>query len=150
MSPRLAEVLALRQPPAVRGRRYRRIATDDGLTGSRFANHYRRMAERAGVSTAGKRYEPTLARFPGDPRAWCADLDDVKARCVEQGAAVDGAINYRPPKRDIPPAPYRVADDLVEDVAASHYPDLDELPPAKRRERLEEVRERITPKHLDE
>ncbi len=150
MSPRLAEVLALRQPPVVRGRRYRRIANDDGLAGSRFAERYRKMAEAAGVSTAGKRYEPTLARFPGDPKAWCSDLDDVRQRCIEQGVAVDGAVNYKPPKRDAPPKPYRVADDIVEEVAAASRPDLDELPAGKRREVLEEVRERITPKHLDE
>lgn len=138
-NPRLAEMLALQQPPASgRGSKYR--GTSDGLEYTAYAEHYRKMAKRSGVSISGKRYDPTLARFPGDPRAWCSNWDD--AAKVSKKLRKELASEREPGK-------YRVADDIVEKHAATEVEGFDELPKEKKLQKLEEVRERITPANLD-
>lgn len=46
---------------------------------------YLEPAKRAGVSTNGKIYQHSLARYPGDPFAWCSDLDEVKKKVRQIG-----------------------------------------------------------------
>lgn len=133
-SHRMAEMLATRRFPGTKG-------TDRAfLQGREFgagqfqdrplvASHHLKMADDAGVSVVGKVYNGTLARFPGDPEAWVSNLGDVKDLCERRGWSADGAITVRAPQYAEPPdpAPYRVADDLVEryvDDAIATNPDL--------------------------
>lgn len=47
---------------------------------------YAKQAAAAGVSTQGKIYQGGLARFPGDPMAWCSDIDEFKTKVKLRGA----------------------------------------------------------------
>lgn len=53
--------------------------------GDHSRNQYLEPAKRAGVSVNGKIYQHGLARYPGDPEAWCSDLDDVKRKIRKRG-----------------------------------------------------------------
>ncbi len=53
--------------------------------GDHSRNQYLDPAKRAGVSVNGKIYQHGLARYPGDPEAWCSDLDDVKRKIRQRG-----------------------------------------------------------------
>lgn len=47
---------------------------------------YTEAAKKAGVSIQGKSYQPGLARFPGDPRAFVEpDMDTIKKTIRERG-----------------------------------------------------------------
>ncbi len=98
---------------------------------------YLSLAKTAGVSTTGKYYSGTLARFPGDPRAWVSGLSDVRRIAQERNIGVTGAVNIEAPKYGdgyVPPEKYQVDERLVAErvaaiVAASDEPvkDVGEL-----------------------
>lgn len=46
---------------------------------------YKRQADAAGVSIAGKSYVSGLAAYPGDPDAWVKDDSDIKAIARQKG-----------------------------------------------------------------
>lgn len=102
VAPRLAEMLALQSPPAVKG-------TDRTLMQGRYNNeqfngmppdHARQMiqtAKRAGINPNGKYYCGGLAdkRGPGDPKAWIDSVADVKRVAAERNLTVTGAVNHK-------------------------------------------------------
>jgi hypothetical protein len=107
------------------------------------ARHHERIAETSGISTVGKCYISTLARYPGDPQAWVSDLHDVRARCEERGWGCEGAIKVAPREDRAPVGRYQVAEELVEDYTddvVMENPDLG----ARRSEVREEVATRLS------
>jgi hypothetical protein len=135
----MAEVLATRSFPG--------FTTNDTFlkgkkTGDQFddcpvvGQYYREVAESAGVSTTGKVYLRGLANFPGDPRAWVSDKDDVLRVCKERGWSCEGVVNYTPP--ELPPSPdVKLAPDLVEREVRER---LEENPDAN----PEDIRDTVT------
>jgi hypothetical protein len=125
----IAEVLATRSFPGTRGTD-RSFMQGRALDGSQFeglpdvvGRNYVAQAADAGVNPAGRYYCGSVARFPGDPRAWVGSINDVKRICEAEGWTARGAVNVEPPLyRDgyVPPETYEVADELVErDVRAA-------------------------------
>lgn len=147
----LAEILAYRQPPLGvtsrtfwQGRGHVDQFEDDPEAGA----YLRSVAERHGVSTRGKWYISQLADYPGDPRAWVESQDDIKRICEQRGWGCYGIVNVQPREPEEGPAPYRVADDIVESEfaeEAQENPALLELSETERREYMEGIRERISP-----
>ena len=87
-----------------------------------------KRAEAAGVNPTGKWYSGPLARYPGDPEAWVDSLSDVRRIAERRNLNVQGAVNVVAPESSTPPAPYRVADDIVAGHVAdrlAEHPDLD-------------------------
>lgn len=132
-SPALADLLASRSFPGTTGTD-RAFWQGREFGGAQFQDqplvgrHHLKLAEEAGVNVAGKIYNGTAARFPGDPEAWVSDLGDVKSLCERRGWGCEGALTVAAP-RDVEPvlSPYRVADDLVEryvEDALATNPDL--------------------------
>ena len=72
--------------------------------GHQVGNVLKKQAETAGVNTTGKVYLGGLAAFPGDPKAWVSDRNDVKRVLTERGWGSQGAVNQepreKPPKRE--------------------------------------------------
>lgn len=112
----MAETLALRTFPATRTDREFNLGR---CNGNQFegkpglGDHYRHLAEQAGVSTTGKYYQHGLASFPGDPTAWVSDKADVLRVAKEKGFKVSGQVEYDPGERE-PEPDVVIADDLVE------------------------------------
>lgn len=124
-SHRFAELIATRGFPGVRTDATFNAGRCNGNQFERtpgLGDHYRRLAERAGVSTTGKYYQHGLAEYPGDPEAWVSDRHDVLRVAREKGLQVHGAVEHTPPERATPGvvdiAPDLVARD-VEAVLAS-------------------------------
>lgn len=94
---RLNDMIASQQPPGAN--------TDNefmagNCCGSQFekdqalGDYYRRIAARDGLTNVtGKKYLGTLARYPGDPRAWVSGKADVAAVCEERGWGCSGDVN---------------------------------------------------------
>ena len=91
----MAEILAVRKSP--------NFTTDDHFNkghcnGNQFdgqekaAAYYKRKAVAAGVSTTGKVYKSSLARFPGDPQAWVSSRSDVKKILEERNWQSEGTV----------------------------------------------------------
>lgn len=115
-SHKLAEMLATRSFPAVRG------TDSDFMKGSHIQDtqldEYRhRMANAQGVDTTGKRYLAGLAAFPGDPEAWVSGTSDVKRVCEKRGWNCHGAVEYEAPDA------YQVTD-ADRDLKAPIAPDI--------------------------
>lgn len=138
-SHRLAEMLAARKFPALK--------TDSTFNAGRcngnqfedvpgLGDHYKKIAEAAGVSTTGKYYCSGLADFPGDPTAWVSDRGDVLRVAREKNLNVDGDVTHRASERE-PIPDIDVADDLIDREVAEI---LDEDPTRDRMEVREEVR----------
>ena len=120
-SHRMAEVLACRKFPHFSG------TNDDWMRGREngkqfegnpwLGEHYKRVAERAGVSTTGKIYCTGVAAYPGDPRAWVSDTSDVLAVARERNLTVDGIIKHQghqvEPTKDIEIAPDILAREAI-------------------------------------
>jgi hypothetical protein len=145
----LAEMLALGQPPNIKG-------TDSGFlkghcNGSQFektpsiGNHYLEEAKRHGIDVKGKVYLSQLATFPGDPRAWVADQHDVQKVCEERGWGCEGAVNVKSVPLIEPPAPPpAVAPDIVDGKVA----EILQTVPAVDRPRvdIQDLREQVVDK----
>jgi len=108
-SPRMAELLACRQPPGVVADSIRGVAGGDPFVNisPEHRSEYARRMRAAGVAPAGKRYMPTLARFPADPRAMVDSRSDVKRLADE--------ITAKPIAAE--PVAAEPADDIVEERA---------------------------------
>ncbi len=137
-TPRFAEMLATRSFPGINGTN--KAFNRGRVNGNQFANcpalgsYYKAIAERAGVSVNGRFYCHGLGRFPGDPRAWCADTEDVLRIARERNLSLDGIVSRiaepTEPKPDIP-----LAEDLWKEATQevmSGNPDM----------RLEDAREK--------
>jgi hypothetical protein len=102
VAPRMAEMLALQSPPAVKG-------TDRSLMQGRYNNeqfdampqdHARgllQMARKAGINPSGKYYCAGLAdkRGPADPAAWIDSVSDVQKVARERNLTVSGAAEHK-------------------------------------------------------
>jgi hypothetical protein len=101
---------------------------------------YVNKALAAGVNPTGKYYSGSLARYPGDPRAWIDSLGDVRRVAAERGLSVQGAVNIEPPEpvRAAEPQPYRVAPEIVQAKVAERLAEQPELA-MKREEVTHEV-----------
>lgn len=81
-----------------------------------LGNHFKAIAEKAGVSTTGKYYVHGLGRFPGDPLAWCRGRGDALERAKDRNVGLSGLVEHKAhevePEADIP-----LAEDLWEGAA---------------------------------
>lgn len=100
--PRMAEMLALQQPPGVRGgdRAFMENRYNNQQLDQMPKDHAQKMvaeAKRAGVSVSGKYYCSGLAdkRGPADPMAWVSGSDDVKAVARARNLSVSGSVNHQ-------------------------------------------------------
>ncbi len=123
----MAEMLATRSFPGLKG-------TDSvfmegrKLGGQQFEGLPRYMGEQyvsqalaAGVNPAGKYYSGTLARFPGDPRAWITGLGDARRIAAERGIGLTGAVTVDAPRYAdgyVPPDTYKVDERIVNEHVA--------------------------------
>lgn len=105
--------------------------------------HYKRLADEAGVSTTGQVYLNGLARFPGDPEAWVSGRGDVKRRIEERGWSCQGSVNVAARSPDAAPAPdVAVADDILDDAVCARLendPDLARLDQGELRHETEQM-----------
>lgn len=151
----LAEMLAFQQFPATRsntdymrgrlsGDQFGRTPQDQAL-----GRNYRLRANAAGVSTVGKYYFHSVARFPGDPEAWHDSIDDVKRLCEKRGWGMRGytSVDRVDRDEDLVEQPYNPAPDIVAERMASRVaadPGLGSTPQKLQRLK-EEVRESLIP-----
>lgn len=141
-SHRMAEMLACRQPPGLKGTD--RAFNEGRCNGNQFermpwlGDYYREIAHRHGISTTGKFYASQIANEPGDPRAWISDVGELKKVAAERDITLRGIVDYTPPERDHSAADeklnkafsvdgYRVADDIVEDEIFNRVADNPEM-----------------------
>ncbi len=149
----IAEMLATRSFPGVKG-------TDSvfmqgrKLDGQQFEEappnvgaHHMELARKAGVNTSGKYYSGTMARFPGDPRAWVSGLGDVRRIARERQMGVSGAVEIPAPKYGdgyVPPEHYRVDDSSVAEHVDSIIGERpDPVSPKEREEIADQVATRL-------
>lgn len=148
-SPRMAEMLALRQAPGT------------GLTDRAFlegthepfagipnyqVREYLAAAYDAGIPTTGRVYKSCLADWRGarDPAAWVQGIDDARAVCRKRNLNYFGEAVEKPPQPDV-----RLASDIVERLAReqiSKDPGLN-ISIRKDPKKIREVREEIIEKH---
>jgi hypothetical protein len=145
MSSRLAEMLALQQPPGTRG-------TDRAFLEGRQNNeqldslpklqaqYMVREAKKAGISVAGKFYCAGIADKRGwkDPAAWVTSGDDVLKVAKKRDLHLSGAVEYTPPDR---PAKRTV---LAESIIQDELKKQKKLNP---KAKVGELREKIIEKH---
>jgi len=102
VAPRLAEMLALQQPPGVQGTD--RTLMEGRLNNEQFdkmpkdhAQNMITLAKRAGINPTGKYYSAGLAdkRGPADPAAWIDSVHDVKRVAAERNLSVTGAVEHK-------------------------------------------------------
>jgi hypothetical protein len=105
--PKLAEMLALQQPPA--------CSTDTRFMTGKQGNEY---------------YSPQLASYPGDPSAIVSSRSDVKRVAEQKGMFLEGTFGMSHTPEDWgqaePDQPYQVADDIVDEAIqdmADEYPE---------------------------
>lgn len=137
-TPRMAAVLALKKFPGVKTDTTfmkGKLTGDASFKTSAEAAWYLAQAEKAGVSTTGKHYYRSMARFPGDPEAWLDSRGDVSRLAEQRGWNVEGAVNYSAPEQ-APPPEVDVAPDIVDRETAIA---LEQCPG----ERPGDVRERV-------
>lgn len=105
-----------------------------------------KQARKRGVDTKGKRYLGSLARYPGDPKAWVDGRGDVKRVLEERGWGAEGVVNasVREPYEEPASLAGDIAPDILEReanrVIAVHGPVKD------KRELKEQIREKHRPK----
>ena len=153
VAPRLAEALAHRKFPGVKtdttffaGKLHK-----DQFDGSQQGRAMRKMAEKAGVSTSGKVYYHSLARFAGDPKAWIDSTNDIKRVCRENGLKCEGDVKVegtdheaRPrEKYELNPAVVDryVREEVRKDPSAVNTP-------KKLQNMKDDIRSKMTPKWL--
>lgn len=140
---RLADMLASHQAPmAVTDREFMRFncngAQFEGLPA--YGAMCKAEAEKAGVSTTGKKYMSQLARFTGDPEAWVSGRGDVERVCKARQWNCEGSVNVDSPIRDEPAKP-KLADDLVQKYVKA---DLAENPEQRIGDVVEKVKKRYS------
>lgn len=102
VAPRLAEMLALQQPPGLKGTD--RAFMEGRLNNEQFdrmpkdhAQNIITLAKRAGINPTGKYYSSGLAdsRGPADPAAWIDSVHDVKRVAAARNLTVSGAVEHK-------------------------------------------------------
>lgn len=119
----------------------------DGCANELMRRQLQANAKRLGVNIQGKRYDPRLAKFPGDPFACYGTVQEAR-KCVARAGQGSEELGVKPPVDETTGKPYRVADDIVERHAREEV--IDKHGGTVTRQKWnaikEEVRERITPK----
>lgn len=144
----LAEMLALGAPPMANTDRE---FLEGHCNGNQFektpelGNYYAKVASRHGQNVKGKIYLSGLAEFPGDPRAWVSDRNEVTKVLAERGWGAEGAVN-RPVSKVAQPMNKAVADDIVEDAVDDL---LEANPDARREDLVEKVTDTLKPHWTD-
>jgi hypothetical protein len=110
------------------------------------------IATRAGVSTVGKTFMPSLCRKGKflDPQAWVGDASDIRRAATAADMNVNsGFCKVKQPEPVVVERPYRVADDIVESEVEERVEKEygGRIDPKARRILSETVREEITPKN---
>lgn len=147
----LAEMFALRRSPTVKSDNTFFVAQDRQYESPQI-QHYRAMAEAAGVDVNGAKYFGGLARFPGDPMAWKRSRGEIRDHCeaVGAGLTMDGSEVVKP-RIDEPVAGTPLDPELLEDGILDRFDANPELEaeclakPAALERVTEEVREQLTP-----
>jgi hypothetical protein len=120
--PRMAEMLALQQPPGVKGGD--RAFMEGRYNNQQFdkmpkdhAQNIITLAKRAGINPSGKYYCAGLADGRGvqDPAAWVDGAGDVKKVAEVRNLTVDGAVQHkgRPQPR---PKSVRLSEKLTKEM----------------------------------
>jgi hypothetical protein len=110
--------------------------------------HFKRKAEAAGVSTAGRVYLTELATEPGDVEAWVPEhdaKDAARALCRRRGWGCEalGVTSTNPPPPD---KPVGLAQDIVDHLVDEAVTQDPGLPIRKSREAIEgDIRDKHTP-----
>lgn len=157
-SPRLAEMLAMQQPPGcdtdTRYMARSKVGGDQFERSPWLGKYYKETSERlAPGSTSGARYCADVARFAGDPRAWVRSRSDIRRAVADRpGYECEGDVTvkalYAPEKKQVP-----IAESIVKKLVARKLamePGLAETAKGRKQARRE-VLERHTPpnrKHL--
>lgn len=76
------------------------VYTEDRTNGNQFKSeamreHYLGAAKKAGIGTAGKKYDYSLARYPGDPKAWVGSDTDVRQVLEHRGWGSKGKVKVK-------------------------------------------------------
>lgn len=87
-------------------------AGDDTMVGE----HYRKVAEAAGVVTRGKQYISQLAEYPADPRAWVDNRGDMIRLAKAQNKSIDG-LGIKLKHEQVEPSQGGLAEDLAKKLA---------------------------------
>lgn len=146
-SEKMAEMLALQEPPGIRG------TNDQFMRGMKHGGQFnpdkpfdrmviedaKRQAKRAGISLSGKYYSSQCADYPNDPRAWFANKDDEAAYIRSRGWSCRGGKVVKGREVEVEHKPYCVSDEIVEEEVEKV---LQEHPDLSRRE-LEDLRESL-------
>jgi putative FmdB family regulatory protein len=54
------------------------------------------QAKKNGVNTTGKIYDPQLAKYPGDPKAWVGSDTDVRQVAEHRNWGLNGKVKVKP------------------------------------------------------
>lgn len=118
----------------------------DGCTNELMRRQLQANAKRMGVNIQGKKYDPRLAKFPGDPGACYGTVNEARKAIVRSGQSSE-QLGVKPAPDTETGKPYRVADNIVENHAREKV--ISEHGGTVTRQKWEtmkqEVRERITP-----
>lgn len=117
VSPSLADTLAHRKFPGIKtdATHFAGKWHKDQFEGSQYGRVVRKIAERKGVSTVGKIYHHSLARYPGDPEAWVDSRGDIARICKERGWGCEGEVKVQREDFDAHPREkYELAPEVVE------------------------------------
>jgi hypothetical protein len=122
VAPRLAEMLALQQPPGVKGldRSFMQGRYNNEQMNEMPPDHARNMialAKRSGINPSGKYYCAGLAdsRGPADPMAWVDGVSDVKRVAQARNLTVRGAVEHEGTPVP-PPKPKVLSDSLTSEL----------------------------------
>jgi hypothetical protein len=151
-SPRLAEMLALRSPPAASSSTDRLFkfnrGDEDFSKRPELYEAYSAELRAMGGSTAGKKYFSSLADHPGDPNAWISTdaggETEIRKLCAERGYTIKGAVNQSAGTR-VEHEDYGLGDDIVDEGVQ----DIMERDPGAGRtpKALQELRDQVREKH---
>lgn len=119
---KMCDMLFSASPPSIHTEATFQAKAAGKLGGAQFhpalRRHYLDAAREAGVTTEGRYYEPRLAAYPGDPRAWVSNPDEIKSVVEERGWSMTGDSNVKAPEIEPPKRP-AIAPDLVEELVES-------------------------------
>lgn len=85
--------------------------------GSLVGEHFKALADEAGVVRHGKQYISTLADFPGDPEAYVDSRADMVRVAKKKGKDIDGIANYKHERKGPPEPQGGLAADLAYNLA---------------------------------
>ena len=144
-SPKLAEMLASRSPPAASTDT--RFMASQSVGGGQFADDplygsaVMERAKREGVNTSGAVYLSSLADSVGDPKAWVRGRGDIKRIASERNMSVNGTVTRKQTEVE----PMKVIDVAPDILAREVKQAMKESPGKKKQTVIDEVKNRIVP-----